>query len=226
MRASKEIKMKRLLRSTVAILTVFVMVVVASAKRHGGRGTTQGGFDYYMLALSWAPNYCAGHPTDKSAECRTGERTSFILHGLWPQANAGQSPVNCAGASPVSSALVREMDALYPNRGMVQHEWTNHGSCSGLSAADYFAAVKQAVRVVKVPPAYGNLSQNRTLSVRDIEQAFAAANNAPAGAFRISCHEGELVNVEACLTKDLGFQACTASARECPANQVLMRAVR
>jgi ribonuclease T2 len=216
--------MKRAFFAAAVLLCVFGMAVVAAGKRHGGK--TQGGFDYYMLALSWAPNYCAGHPTDKSAECRTGEHTGFLLHGLWPQANAGSTPVNCGGVSPVSSDLVREMSNYYPSRGLVQHEWQTHGSCSGLSATDYFSAVKQSLSAVKVPDAYRNLNQDRNLSVREIEQAFAGANGAPAGAFRISCHDGELVNLEACLTKDMAFQACTASARECPASQVLMRAVR
>jgi ribonuclease T2 len=216
--------MKRALPVAAALLCLCGMVVVAAGKRHAG--TTAGGFDYYMLSLSWAPNYCAGHPNDKSAECRVGERTSFVLHGLWPQANAGSPPVNCGGASPVSSALVREMSNYYPSRGLVQHEWQTHGSCTGLSAAEYFAVVKQAFRAIKIPEGYRSLSHDQTLSVSQVEKAFAAANNAPASAFRVSCHDGELVNVEACLTKDLAFQVCTASARECPASQVAMRAVR
>lgn len=216
--------MKRALFAAAVLLCILATVAVSAGKRHGTK--TQGGFDYYMLALAWAPNYCAGHPTDKSAECRTGEHAGFLLHGLWPQAETGSTPVNCGGASPVSSDLVREMSNYYPSRGLVQHEWQTHGSCSGLSAADYFGAVKQSLRAVKVPDAYHNLNQDRNLSAHEIEQAFADANGASAGAFRISCHDGELVNVEACLTKDLAFQACTASARECPASQVLMRAER
>src|SRR5215469_3499530 len=99
--------MKRALPAAAILLCVCGTIMVAAGKRHGEK--TQGGFDYYMLALSWAPNYCAGHPTDNSAECRVGEHTGFVLHGLWPQANAGSPPVNCGGMSPVSSALVREM---------------------------------------------------------------------------------------------------------------------
>jgi ribonuclease T2 len=214
--------MKRALPAAAILLCMTMMV--AAGKRH--RDTTQGGFDYYLLALSWAPNYCAGHPNDNSAECRVGEHTGFVLHGLWPQANAGSPPVNCGGVSPVSSALVREMANYYPSRGLVQHEWETHGSCTGLSAGDYFAAVKQADRAIKIPDAYRSLSRDQNFSLSEIEKAFAAANNAPAGAFRLSCHDGELVNVEACLTKDLAFQACTAGTRECPARQVLMRATR
>ena len=206
------------------ILVCLSGVIAVYAKRHGTKAP--GAFDYYILSLSWAPNYCAGHPSDHSTECRVGGHAGFVLHGLWPQSNAGAPPVNCAGASPVSSAIVRHMLSYYPSRGMIQHEWETHGACTGLSAADYFAQVEEALDAVKVPDAYRNLSRDQNLNVSDVEKAFAATNNAPPGAFRVSCHDGELVNLEACLTKDLEYQACTASARECPASRVLMRSVR
>lgn len=217
-------KRTRVLPSFLVLLVLCGMVVALAAKRHGAK--TPGEFDYYILSLSWAPNYCAGHPDDNSTECRRGQHSSFVLHGLWPQSNAGTSPVDCGGVSPASSALVLEMANYYPSRGLVQYEWQTHGSCSGLSAADYFSAVKRALHAIRIPDAYRNLSRDQTLSVSEMEKAFAATNNARADAFRISCHEGELVNVEACLTKDLALQSCTASARECPANRVLMRGIR
>jgi ribonuclease T2 len=216
--------LRRALLSALSLACVCAAVAVAASKRHAARPA--GGFDYYLLALSWAPNYCAGHPNDNSTECRPGQHANFVLHGLWPQANAGDPPVNCSGAAPVSSATVRHMRTYFPSPGMIQHEWQVHGACSGLSATDYFGQVERAFEAIKVPDEYRALDRNQTLSVKEIEKAFAAANNAPAGAFRISCHNGELVNLEACLTKDLTYQTCTASARECPASQVLMRKVR
>lgn len=217
-------KLTRALPAAVLLLGVCGMVVSVAAKRRGAK--TSGEFDYYMLSLSWAPNYCAEHPDDNSAECRVDQHSSFVLHGLWPQSNAGISPVDCGGVSPASSTLVREMANYYPSRGLVQHEWQTHGSCTGLSAGDYFAAVKRALHAIQIPEAYRTLSRDQTLSVSEVEKAFAVANSAPRDAFRISCHEGDLVNVEACLSKNLVLQSCSARARECPANRVLMRGVR
>jgi ribonuclease T2 len=113
----------------------------------------------------------------------------------------------------------------FPSRGLIQHEWTTHGSCSGFSSVDYFGKVEQAFNMVKIPDQYRDLDRGRQLSVREIEQSFASTNDGPAGAFRISCHAGELMGVEVCLNKDLQYQACTESARECPTAQVLMRPV-
>ncbi|HEY6308870.1 MAG TPA: ribonuclease T2 [Candidatus Angelobacter sp.] len=200
-------------------------VCLAAFKQH--HAVNFGGqFDYYMLSLSWAPNYCAGHPGDHSIECRTGQHANFVLHGLWPQASAGQPPTSCAPASPVAAATVRHMLDYYASRGLIQHEWATHGTCSGLSAADYFGKVEQAFNAVKVPDQYRSLDRTRNLSVKEIEQNFASANNADAGAFRVSCHGGELVNLEICMNKDLQYQACTSSVRECPSPQVLLRPVK
>jgi ribonuclease T2 len=114
----------------------------------------------------------------------------------------------------------------YPSHGLIQHEWNTHGTCSGLGAADYFSKVEQAFNSVRIPDQFRNLDHDQTVDVAALEQSFASANSAPAGAFRVSCHGGELVNVQACVSKDLQFQACAPSTRECSSRQVLMRLVQ
>jgi ribonuclease T2 len=184
--------------------------------------TQQGNVDYYLLSLSWAPNYCAEHPGDNSNECRTGNQKGFVLHGLWPQSNEGQPPTSCQTASPVAGDLVRHMLEYFPSRGMVQHEWEKHGTCSGLSSQDYFAKVEQAFKSVQPPDQFRNLGGDKSVPPKDLDQSFAAANHTSAEAFRISCHAQELVGVEVCMSKDLKIQSCARSLRECPASSVLM----
>ncbi|HSS95928.1 MAG TPA: hypothetical protein VLK33_02800 [Terriglobales bacterium] len=180
-------------------------------------------FDYYLLSLSWAPNYCASHPSDHSSECAAGNHTAFVLHGLWPQSDNGAPPMSCSPASPVAKNIVDHMLQFMPSRGLIQHEWEKHGTCSGLSAADYFAKVEQAFKNVQIPHDYRDLKQNKTFDLVDIESSFSSKNHAPRNAFRISCHAGDLVGLEVCLNKNLEYQACTQSVRECPSSQVLMR---
>jgi ribonuclease T2 len=211
-------------RTMLPMLACLCVAICLNAAKHSP-AKASGQFDYFLLSLSWAPNYCAGHPGDHSIECRAGKHANFVLHGLWPQSNTGQSPTNCGSASPVSSATVRHMLQYFPSASLVQHEWSTHGTCSGLTAAQYFAKVEQAYTAVKIPDQFRSLDHSQKIDVKEIEQGFASANGAPAGAFRISCHAAELVNVEVCLSKDLQYQACTASARECPSAQVLMRPV-
>ena len=215
-------------RFTIVALSCLLLFTAPSAfarhhHRHRDAKANPGHFDYYLLALAWAPNYCAGHPTDHSSECRTGGHTAFVLHGLWPQANSGPPPMSCSTAPPVAAATVDHMLNFMPTRGLIQHEWQKHGTCSGLSAQDYFARVEQAFRNVHVPEQYPKLDHEQPISVSDLEKSFADANHAPPSAFRISCHAGELVSLEVCMDKNLQFQSCTESVRECPVNQVDMR---
>jgi len=114
----------------------------------------------------------------------------------------------------------------YASRGLIQHEWQQHGVCSGVPAGDYFQQVEQAMNAVRVPDQYRSLDHSQVFSIRDIEESFAQTNNAPPDSFRVSCHAGELVNVEACFTKDLHYQACTGNVRECRSSHVLMRQVQ
>ncbi|MGH9546007.1 MAG: ribonuclease T2 family protein [Terriglobales bacterium] len=195
-------------------------------RHHDDDARSSGSFDYYLLALSWAPNYCAGHPNDHSSECKIGGHTAFVLHGLWPQANSGAPPMSCSTASPVATATVDHMLNFMPSRGLIQHEWQEHGTCTGLSAQDYFAKAEQAFKKVQVPEQYPKLDHSQRFSVAELEKSIADANHAPAGAFRISCHAGELVSLEVCVDKDLHYQSCTQSVRECPVNQVDMRPPR
>jgi ribonuclease T2 len=204
------------------ILVVFCVATFAFGRKHS-KGGQQGSasFNYYLLSLSWAPNYCASHPTDSSSECQAGNHTAFVLHGLWPSSNDDpMKPLNCKPARPVASGIVQHMLEYFPDKGLIQHEWAKHGTCSGLSSAQYFDKVEQAFKAVQVPDRYKNLDHSQQISVKDLENDFAQANSAPAKAFRLSCHAGQLVALEACLDKDLHYQACPASARECPSNQV------
>jgi ribonuclease T2 len=205
-----------------AILVIFCVMTFAFGRKHS-KGGQQGSasFDYYLLSLSWAPNYCASHPTDSSSECKAGNHTAFVLHGLWPSSNNNpMQPLSCAPARPVASDIVQHMLEYFPDKGLIQHEWAKHGTCSGLTSAQYFGKVEQAFKAVQVPDRYKKLNHSQQISVHDVEQDFAQANNAPAEAFRLSCHAEQLVALEACLDKDLHYLECPANARECRSSQV------
>ena len=132
--------------------------------------------------------------------------------------------MSCSTASPVAAETVDHMLNFMPSRGLIQHEWQEHGTCSGLSAHEYFAKAEQAFRNLQVPEQYQKANHQQQLKVSDLEKSFADANHAPPEAFRVSCHAGELVSLEVCVDKDLQYQGCTQSVRECPVNQVDMRA--
>ncbi len=131
--------------------------------------------------------------------------------------------MSCSTASPVASNTVDHMLNYMPSRGLIQHEWQKHGTCTGLSAQDYFAKLEQAFKSVHVPEQYPRLDREQQFDVKDLEKSFADANHAPLEAFRVSCHAGDLVSLEVCVDKNLQYQSCTQSVRECPVNQVDLR---
>ncbi len=139
------------------------------------------------------------------------------MHGLWPQGDTSRGPENCGPASPVSQAIVQATLNYIPTASLIQHEWATHGTCSGLSAANYFAALRKARDSVTLPPDLNQPAQKEQLSPAQIESKVAAANPSfPPTAFRTSCYKnGELEEVRVCVGKDLSPQSCGPSAGEC-----------
>jgi ribonuclease T2 len=210
---------------TILLCAFLCLTSLAFAKHHHHHDSeaSAGQFDYYLLSLSWAPNYCASHLGDHSAECRIGGHNAFVLHGLWPQSSSGPPPMSCSNGSPVAAATVDHMMNFMPSRSLIQHEWQKHGTCTGLSAQDYFDQAEQAFTHVQVPAEYRSLNHEQQFNVSDLEKHFAEANHAPSEAFRVSCHSGDLVSMQVCVDKNLQYRSCTQSVHECPVNQVDMR---
>jgi len=198
------------------LLALLCLCASLASARHHGTSDTEGGasgqFDYYLLTLSWAPSYCLAHPTDR-AEC--GARGyGFVLHGLWPQFDAGGYPEAC-----VSDAMLDEQAAaigrtLYPSVRLMEHEWDTHGTCSGLSAADYFRTADRALAVVKVPAQFEAPRSSQSLSGDQISAAFVAANPGLAPEdLAVACSRSTLSEVRLCLTRDLKLRSCGRRVR-------------
>ncbi len=185
-------------------------------------------FDYFMLVLSYAPDFCAQPNANQSPrECGSGRHVGFVVHGLWPQDETSRGPENCGPASPVSQATIQQMLAYFPTESLIQHEWRAHGTCSGLSVNDYFAAVRKSRDAVKIPPELTPSTQ-QTMAPADVQSAVAVANPSyPKEAFRTSCYrDSELQEVRICLNKDLSPRACGVSAGQCAAKNIILLPVR
>ena len=216
--------------SALAGLTICCAFAGTTLAQHGPSGNsadnTPGHFDYYLLALSWAPELCATHGNKaSSSECDPKRHFGFVVHGMWPQNDDGSYPMNCAPAQPVAQATVQHMLDIIPARGLIQHEWAEHGTCSGLPSQEYFADIENAFGAMQIPPEYRAPAQTISASPSEMEQKFAAANHAPTGAFRVTCSRSELVEMQVCLTKDLHYRECGSGVRTCRVRQVSIRPV-
>lgn len=192
-----------------------------SSENQQPAASSTGNFDYYLLVLSWAPEFCATHAGNaSSSECDPTHHFGYVVHGMWPQNNDGSYPENCTPARPVAQAIVQQLLPIMPARGLIQHEWAMHGTCSGLVSQDYFADITKAYNALQVPADLRAPQHTISASPSDIEEKLADANHAPKGAFRVSCSNGELVALEACLGPDLQYRDCGSSLRDCRASQV------
>jgi ribonuclease T2 len=181
------------------------------------RGTAPGGaFDFYVLSLSWSPGFCATGGAEKAREqCQSGMGLGFVVHGLWPQFEKG-FPSDCdpAGRS-VSRIALEAAKGLFPSEGLARYEWRKHGSCSGRSPQDYFADVRSARDLLRIPPEFERLRQEEEAAPAEILRAFGKVNpRLRAGMASVVCAKGYLQEVRVCLSKDLReFRSCPEVAR-------------
>ena len=131
-----------------------------------------GQFDSYTFALSWEPAFCEGKPG--ATECRSQSADRFdarnlALHGLWPDKTGDsahsygycgvdaveqaldRAPTWCRLPEPPLSAATRvDLATVMPGVSscLDHHEWSKHGSCSGMSGDDYFALAAALVQEV------------------------------------------------------------------------------
>ena len=172
-------------------------------------------FDFYLLNLSWSPEYCHQHPT--AAECAA--HASFVLHGLWPERSSGQNPENCSNAPGPSDPSVYQ--DIYPDAGLLEHEWSTHGTCSGLSPDEFFNEARTADHLVTIPASLSHLTSQVSMPPDQILVLFTQSNPAiPRSSFALTCGSNYLTAVEVCLDKTLHPVACTAIVRSCRANTV------
>jgi ribonuclease T2 len=174
----------------------------------------ESGFDYYLLNLSWSPEFCYSHRSP--AECAAHD--TFVLHGLWPENDDGTYPENCSNApGPANPA---EYSDLYPDTGLLEHEWQTHGTCSGLSADAFFGLARTAYHKVKIPPNLKNLTTQTSMAPEEILGLFTESNpGIPRSSLVLSCGHNYLTAVEVCLDKGLRPVPCSG-VRSCRANVV------
>jgi ribonuclease T2 len=200
-----------------------VLVAVAACHSHPAPPPQPppSGFGYYLLAMMWAPP-CPHQLT---------------LHGLWPNYTEDQArgqprawPQFCGAyahceqtedASCAPGARVPdELAALAPayalgSGSFATHEWSKHGSCTTLSAGDFFAAELAAIHSL---PGNGTPDALRAAAGHDLARSeLQRAFGIPPESVVLGCDDHcRFTQVGFCLAKDAGDHPttptpCTAS---------------
>jgi ribonuclease T2 len=216
-----------------AFAALFLALNIGCSSAQDRRQNEPGQFDFYVLSLSWSPSFCDAaterSPERAARDQQCGERPfSFVVHGLWPQYEKG-FPEFCQNPAPrLDRNIVSSMLDMMPSPRLIFHEWDRHGVCSGLPARGYFDTVRKARATVKIPPDYLDLAEPKTVSPKEVEEAFVAANpGLTHEAIAIGCDSKRLNEVRICLSKDLKFRNCAeVDRRACRRDQVVMPRVR
>ncbi|MBS0126384.1 ribonuclease T2 family protein [Thetidibacter halocola] len=203
---------------------VALLLSVTAALAEGERA---GEFDYYVLALSWSPTWCALEgDARRSPQC--DEDHGWILHGLWPQYHRGWPSYCATPQRPPTRAMTAGMADIMGTPGLAWHQWNKHGSCSGLSAEDYFATARRAYDAVNRPPVFRALEQPVSLPAQVVEEAFLKANPGwEADMLTITCKAGRIQEARLCLSKTLDPVPCGRDVvRDCTMRDALLDPVR
>jgi ribonuclease T2 len=128
-------------------------------------------FDFYVMSMSYQPEFCYENRHDDWPGCSHPLdfwKAHLTIHGLWPEYQDGSYPASCstevfdnATVAPLESQMLRYWPNVkydYKTDGndyleFWEHEWSKHGTCSGLSQYDYFSHALQMF--VHTPPLVG-----------------------------------------------------------------------
>ncbi len=200
----------------------------AQARRPQTPHGQPGQFDYYAVSMSWSPSFCATHGDND--QC--GRGMGFVLHGLWPQFEAGY-PESCSNEQ-LPGAVRGQYASLYPSPKLIGHEWSKHGTCSGLAPDAYFALSSKLKGKLVIPAAYQKPTAPLRASPGEFIQAFKASNPGLAvNGVLPFCDSGGrfLREMHACFDKAGTSRSCSQgeikrSSNSCRQESFLLQATR
>jgi len=132
--------------------------------------------DLYVLAYTYTPEYCYGTSYPGCEAPQDYWLDHFTLHGLWPQYKSGGYPSSCTNEKyDVASADYvgwDDMTKYWPEveyevtdpeyTSFWEHEWSKHGTCSGLSQDDYFQTTINLIKSFGTPQSLTDAADKKT----------------------------------------------------------------
>ena len=207
------------------ILISLLLCLMASAAF--ARGEKSGEFDYYVLALSWSPTFCAIEG-DRRGNPQCDTDAGWVLHGLWPQYERGWPSYCPTTERAPSRSMTNAMVDIMGSSGSAWHQWNKHGTCAGTSAADYYDQARFAYDQVVRPQVFRKLPRPVEIPALLVEEAFLKDNpDLTADGLTVTCKQNRVQEVQICLTKGLTPRTCGADVRrDCTMSNALMDPVR
>ena len=195
-------------------------------------GGKKANFDFYVLNLSWSPDYCATSGDNDPQQCSLGKKLGFVLHGLWPQYSQGW-PESCAYLK-LPADVKAQFPSLFPSVSLYDHEWDKHGTCSGLTPESYLSLARQPKESILIPARYKAPEQPVRVTTAQFKKEWVAANPALLeSSLAVYCSGSGrfLSELYVCFSKEGRPQACSTeihdkAAKSCGNLDFLVRNVR
>lgn len=188
-----------------------------------------GEFDYYVMSLSWSPNWCALEGDARgSPQCDDSADFGWVLHGLWPQYEDGW-PQDCRTVEREPSRTeTAAMADIMGTSGLAWYQWNKHGVCSGLSAVNFYRLARVAYEQVVRPEVFMRLDRTVSLPASVVEEAFLRDNpGLQRDQITVTCRSGHIQEARICLTRSLEFRRCGSDViRDCTLQDALFEPVR
>ena len=103
--------------------------------------------------MTYQPEFCESqHQSPQGCQHPKEIWDRLTIHGLWPNNNDGSYPQSCSDEKFDLSSLEQirdELEEKWPNIKALpssslhgqfwEHEWSKHGTCTGLSQLEYFS---------------------------------------------------------------------------------------
>jgi ribonuclease T2 len=200
------------------------MALALSGGAVSAKGEQAGAFDYYVLALSWSPTWCALEgEARRSPQCDADADFGWVMHGLWPQFHRGWPSYCRSSVRPPSRAMSAAMADIMGSPGLAWYQWKKHGVCSGLEAQDYYTHARRAYEAVNRPAVFRKLGKEVRLPTSVVEEAFLKENpQLEPDMITITCKAGRIQEARICLSKSLKPVPCGRDVvRDCSMTDAL-----
>jgi ribonuclease T2 len=198
-----------------------ILLLAAVLPTFSQRPASPGSFDYYLLVLSWSPEYCYSHRGAPECDWHRG----FIVHGLWPQYRDGSWPAHCSETPGLSDSSA--LDGIMPAE-LMTHEWQTHGTCSGLSPSAYFGLIRKLFHLVTIPPDLAHPRFSKTIHPALLKGDFERANSGLTDqSIVVQCRRDYLTAVQICLDKQgARIISCPTQSEDCSSGTIKVSPVR
>ncbi len=209
-----------------AVFLVAITVAgVAGAQDPAGRTR-------FILAASWQPAFCETNQRKPECSSQTKDRfdaTNFSLHGLWPMRKDYCDVSGALRAADndgdwrklpqveLSAETKAALEKVMPGTqsGLERHEWVKHGTCTTMSADNYFDRSVSLIDELNASAVRELFATNigKPLKAEAIKAAFDKSFGAGAGdRVKMSCRRAGGTRVISELTIGLSEDATSDDA--------------